>query len=74
MKAVGSAKNKSSDLTEHRAGLSARKHGICGATFYKWQSTSGGMEASDALLLKALDDEPEAVEASGEVDARRRQR
>jgi putative transposase len=48
-------------LKEHAAGLSAadlcRKHGISGATFYKWRSRYGGMEISDARKLKALDEE-----------------
>ena len=42
-------------------GLSAaelcRKHGVSGATFYKWRSKQGGMEVSDAKRLKALEDE-----------------
>ncbi len=46
---------------EHAAGLSAgelcRKYGITDATFYKWRSRYGGMEASDARKLKALEDE-----------------
>lgn len=48
-------------LKEHRAGLSAvdlcRKHGVSDATFYKWRSKYGGMEASEAKRLKALEDE-----------------
>ena len=34
-----------------------RKHGISGATFYKWKAKYGGMEVSDARRLKALEDE-----------------
>ncbi|GKY89228.1 hypothetical protein STA1M1_30970 [Sinisalibacter aestuarii] len=41
-------------LKEHQAGLGAkelcRKHGISDATFYKWRSKYGGMEASDACI------------------------
>jgi putative transposase len=48
-------------LKEHRAGLSAmdlcRKHGVSDATFYKWRSKYGGMEASEARRLKSLEDE-----------------
>lgn len=48
-------------LKEHQAGLRAadlcRKHGISDATFYKWRSKYGGMEASEARRLKALEDE-----------------
>jgi putative transposase len=48
-------------LKEHQAGLGAaelcRKHGISDATFYKWRSRFGGMEASDAKRLRALEDE-----------------
>ena len=34
-----------------------RKHGISGATFYKWKSKFGGMDVSDAKRLRALEDE-----------------
>src|SRR3954449_12262216 len=34
-----------------------RKHGISGATFYKWKAKYGGLEVSDAKRLKALEDE-----------------
>ena len=34
-----------------------RKHGISGATFYKWKSKYGGLDVSDARRLKALEDE-----------------
>ncbi len=48
-------------LQEHQAGLSAtelcEKHGISDATFCKWQSKFGGMEASDAKRLRALEEE-----------------
>jgi putative transposase len=33
------------------------RHGISGATFYKWKAKFGGMEASDAKRLRALEDE-----------------
>ena len=48
-------------LKEHQAGLSAaeicRKYGISDATFYNWRNKYGGMEASDAKRLTALEDE-----------------
>jgi putative transposase len=48
-------------LKEHQAGLPVaelcRKHGVSGATFYGWRSRYGGMEVSDARLLKALEEE-----------------
>src|ERR1700730_17733793 len=48
-------------LKEHQAGLSAawicRKYGISDATVYNWRSKFGGMEASEAKRLKALEDE-----------------
>ena len=48
-------------LKEYAAGLGTaelcRKHGISDATFYKWRSRYGGMQASDAKRLKALEDE-----------------
>jgi putative transposase len=34
-----------------------RKHGISGATFYKWKSKYGGLEVSEARRLKVLEDE-----------------
>ena len=34
-----------------------RRHGISGATFYKWKAKFGGMEVSDAKRLRALEDE-----------------
>ena len=34
-----------------------RKHGISGATFYKWKAKFGGLDISDAKWLKALEDE-----------------
>jgi putative transposase len=48
-------------LREHEAGLKTadvcRKHGISGATFYKWKAKFGGMEVSDAKRLKILEEE-----------------
>jgi len=34
-----------------------RKHGVSGATVYKWKSKFGGMNVSDAKRLKSLEDE-----------------
>jgi len=34
-----------------------RRHGISGATFYKWKAKYGGLEVSDAKRLKSLEDE-----------------
>ena len=34
-----------------------RKHGVSGATFYKWKAKYGGMEVSDARRLKVLEEE-----------------
>lgn len=48
-------------LKEQEAGAKTaevcRKHGISDATFYKWKAKYGGMEASEARRLKALEDE-----------------
>ncbi len=48
-------------LREHEAGARTeevcRRHGISSATFYKWKSTYGGLEVSEARRLKALEDE-----------------
>ena len=34
-----------------------RKHGISGATFYKWKAKFGGIAVSDAKRLKTFEDE-----------------
>jgi len=34
-----------------------RKHGISGATFYKWKAKYGGLDVSEARRLKSLEDE-----------------
>jgi len=34
-----------------------REHGISSATYYKWQSKYGGMEASDVRRMRELEDE-----------------
>lgn len=48
-------------LKEHEAGAKtadlARKHGISHATLYNWTAKYGGMDASEAKRLKALEDE-----------------
>lgn len=48
-------------LREHEAGAKAgdlaRKHGISEATLYNWKAKYGGMDVSDAMRLKALEDE-----------------
>lgn len=48
-------------LKEHEAGAKTgdvcRRHGISAGTFYNWKAKYGGMEASEAKRLKALEDE-----------------
>src|SRR6202012_5005120 len=48
-------------LREQEAGAKAadlcRKHGMSEATLYNWKAKYGGMDASDAKRLKALEDE-----------------
>ena len=48
-------------LREQEDGVAAadvcRKHGISGATFYRWKSKFGGMDVSEARRLKVLEDE-----------------
>ena len=34
-----------------------RRHGISGATFYKWKSKYGGLEVFEAKRLRSLEDE-----------------
>ena len=48
-------------LKESDAGMAVkalcRKHGISDATYYKWKSRYGGMEASDLKRVKELEAE-----------------
>lgn len=48
-------------LKEHEAGAKVddlcRRHGISAATFYAWRKKYGGMEASEAKRLRALESE-----------------
>jgi putative transposase len=48
-------------LREQEAGAKTadvcRKHGISGATFYKWKAKYGGLDVSEARRLKTLEDE-----------------
>lgn len=48
-------------LKEQESGVKTadvcRRHGISGATFYKWKAKFGGMDVSDAKKLRALEAE-----------------
>jgi putative transposase len=48
-------------LREQEGGMKTadvcRKHGISGATFYKWKARYGGLDVSEARRLKSLEDE-----------------
>ena len=48
-------------LKEHEAGMPTaevcRRHGISGATFYKYKAKYGGLDVSEAQRLKVLEDE-----------------
>jgi len=48
-------------LREQESGVKTaevcRRHGISGATFYKWKSKFGGLDVSDARRLKILEAE-----------------
>ena len=64
-------------LREQEAGAKTadvcRRHGISGATFYKWKAKFGGLDVSEARRLKASEDEnAQAEEAAGRGDAGQR--
>ena len=40
-----------------KVGELCRRHGISGATYYKWKSKYGGMDATEAVKLRVLEDE-----------------
>lgn len=46
-------------LAEHELGVPTadicRKHGLSGATFYKWKAKYGGLDVTDARKLKTLE-------------------
>ena len=48
-------------LKDHGAGIPVadlcRNHGVSDATLYKWKAKYGGMDASEAKRLTALEDE-----------------
>ena len=48
-------------LKEQEAGVPTadvcRRHGVSGATFYKWKAKFGGLEVSEAKRLRQLEDE-----------------
>lgn len=48
-------------VKEQEAGMATaevcRRHGISGATFYKWKAKYGGLEISEAKRLRSLEDE-----------------
>ena len=48
-------------LKEAESGMTikdiCRKHNIASSTFYKWREKYGGMEISDIIRLKALEEE-----------------
>jgi putative transposase len=48
-------------LGEQESGMTTaevcRRHGIGGATFYKWKAKYGGLELSEARRLKLLEEE-----------------
>ena len=55
------ASTRTALIKEYEAGVKAqelcRKYGISDATFYKYKARFGGMNASDAKKLRALEDE-----------------
>jgi putative transposase len=59
--AFGSDEQIIAIVKEQEAGIATaevcRRHGISGATFYKWKSKYGGLEVSEAKRLRSLEDE-----------------
>ena len=67
-------------LKESEAGAKTadlcRKHGVSPAAFYKWKSRFGGMEVSDVVKMRALEDENRRLkkllaDSALEIDAAR---
>lgn len=46
-----------------------RKHGISDATFYKWRAKYGGMDVSDAMRLRQLEEENSRLRKMGAEQA-----
>jgi transposase-like protein len=46
-----------------------RRHGISGATFYKWKAKFGGLEVTVAADLRPIYEAPTAEEAAHQLDA-----
>ena len=48
-------------VKEQEAGMATaevcRRHGISGATFYKWKAKFGGLEVTEAKRLRTLEEE-----------------
>ncbi len=61
-------------LREQEAGAKTadvcRKHGISGATFYKWKAKYGGLDVGGTAVEVAGRRERQAQEAAGGSDAR----
>jgi putative transposase len=59
--AFGSDEQIIAIVKEQEAGMATaevcRRHGISGATFYKWKSKYGGLEVSEVKRLRSLEDE-----------------
>jgi putative transposase len=53
-------------LKEQEAGAATadvcRRHGISGATFYKWKAKFGGLEVTEAKRLRTLEEENAKLE------------
>ena len=57
LKAVEAGRSVGDVCREHEVSDACREHEVSDATYYKWKSKYGGMQASDIKRLRELEDE-----------------